>query len=134
MPPSGVDPGSPADWLRHARSDLALASHSDTPGVMLETLCFHAQQAVEKALKAVLLHHSVPFPYTHDIARLITTCQDAGIAWPDELDEAAELTEYAVVTRYPGPSSEVTEEEYREAIDIAGKVFAWAAALIGEGS
>lgn len=53
MPRSEDRPGSPDDWLSHARSDLALAEISPPEDVMLEGLCFHAQQAVEKAIKAL---------------------------------------------------------------------------------
>jgi len=50
------EPGSPADWLRYAHSDLVLAETPPPTGVLLELLCYHAQQAAEKALKAALLH------------------------------------------------------------------------------
>ena len=53
MPPDSDGPGGGEDWLRHARSDLALASAVGPVGdILAETLCFHAQQAAEKALKA----------------------------------------------------------------------------------
>ena len=53
MPPEDIMPGSPSDWLRHACSDLELARVARTPKILLEGLCFHAQQAAEKALKAL---------------------------------------------------------------------------------
>ena len=56
MPLEPPTPGSPEDWLRHARSDLALAQQWQVPDVLLAALCFHAQQTVEKSLKAVLVH------------------------------------------------------------------------------
>lgn len=66
----GAVPGSPAEWLNHARSDLRLAivarRHKD---ILLEQVCFHAQQACEKALKAVLLSKEVGFPLVHDCGR-----------------------------------------------------------------
>jgi hypothetical protein len=62
MSPNLPEPGSPADWLRYARSDLALARIERPAEVFLEMLCFHAQQAVEKSLKAVLLWKGGPFP------------------------------------------------------------------------
>ena len=49
MPP---EKGSPQDWLIHAESDLQLAATGKLPKVLYETLCFHAQQAVEKAVKS----------------------------------------------------------------------------------
>ena len=66
MPPDSDGPGGGEDWLRHARSDLALASAVGPVGdILAETLCFHAQQAAEKALKAVLVHVGIEFPRTH---------------------------------------------------------------------
>ena len=42
-------------WMASARSDLAIAGITLPPEAMYEQLCFHAQQAAEKALKALLL-------------------------------------------------------------------------------
>ena len=48
---------SPEEWLGHALSDLKLAKlgKEETPDILPEQICFHAQQAVEKTFKAVLL-------------------------------------------------------------------------------
>jgi HEPN domain-containing protein len=48
-------PTDPREWLNRARSNLALAK-SGTVGALLEDLCFEAQQAAEKAVKAVFVH------------------------------------------------------------------------------
>lgn len=66
------------DWLRYAKSDLALAA-SKPDGVLLDTLCFHAQQAAEKSLKAVLILRVGVVPYTHDIGELIEALADIEI-------------------------------------------------------
>ncbi len=58
--PHRFPPDSPLEWLNRARSDLELA-RSLKPDVYLEDLCFHAQQAAEKAIKALLIHHGTPF-------------------------------------------------------------------------
>jgi hypothetical protein len=57
-----LDAGSPEAWLRYARSDLALAGQSASADVLREALAFHAQQAAERSIKAVLVHFAVPFP------------------------------------------------------------------------
>ncbi|MCY3019890.1 MAG: HEPN domain-containing protein [Planctomycetota bacterium] len=126
MRPERRTPGSPADWLRYARSDLALARGRRKRGVLQSTLCYHAHQAAEKSLKAVLLAASIPFPYTHDLARLITLVRGAGLRWPGSLDAALKLTEYAVSSRYPGISTEVTAKERLEAVKVARCVLGWA--------
>lgn len=61
---------------------------------------FHCQQAVEKALKAVLAARSVEFPFTHDIGLLIQLCEDAGAPLPDALADIDRLTPFAVHMRY----------------------------------
>jgi HEPN domain-containing protein len=71
MRPEEMEPGEPRDWLRHAWSDLELARVQKNSRILLEDLCFHAQQAVEKAVKAVLVFKSIPFPKTHNIRTLI---------------------------------------------------------------
>jgi HEPN domain-containing protein len=126
MPSDTPIPGSPADWLRYARSDLALARQHGLPELLLETLCFHAQQAVEKNLKAVFVHQGMVFPYTHDLAQLITRAKASGISWPEALNAAADLTEYAVSSRYPGVYERVTDEDDHEAIEVAQCVVNWA--------
>jgi HEPN domain-containing protein len=130
MPLDPPVPGSPEDWLRHARSDLALAQQRQVPEVLLAALCFHAQQTVEKSLKAVLVQRGVAFPYTHDLARLITLVQSVRLPWPEALEAAVALTVYAAGSRYPGPGGEITDEEYRQAIALAKRVLDWAKNIV----
>lgn len=126
MPPDTPLPGSPEDGLRHAKSDLALARQQHAPDILLTTLCFHTQQAVEKSIKAVLVQRGIVFPSTHDLARLITLVQDARLPWPADLDAAAAVTEYAVGSRYPGPGGEVSATEYQQVLTMAQRVLDWA--------
>jgi len=61
---------------------------------------FHAQQAVEKALKAAIASRDQDFPFTHDIGLLAQLCQDAGLELPADLADADRLTPYAAAVRY----------------------------------
>ncbi len=131
MPAEDRIPGCPADWLHRARSDLNLARLSRPEGVLLEDLCFHAQQAAEKALKAVLVANSVAVPNIHSIRRLIDLLP-AKLDIPGEIQDAAGLTDYAVSSRYPGDFELVDEDEHREAVRLAEAVVSWAADLIGD--
>lgn len=124
-------PGSPTDWLHRARSDLNLARLSRPEGVLLEDLCFHAQQAAEKALKAVLVANSVAVPNIHSIRRLIDLLP-AKLDTLGEVQDAAGLTDYDVSSRYPGDFEPVDEDEHREAVRLAEAVVSWAVDLIGE--
>jgi HEPN domain-containing protein len=125
MPPDS-DPGSGEDWLRHARSDLALASTVGPVGdILAETLCFHAQQATEKALKAVLVHKGIEFPRTHSL-RLLVDMLPQAIRTDPVLESAVGLTDYAVTTRYPGETEPVDQAELEESIRLAQAVVRWA--------
>jgi HEPN domain-containing protein len=102
--------------------------------VYLEDLCFDAQQAAEKAIKAVLIARGVAFPPMHDLARLVTLLEESGEAIPPPIAEAVVLTRFAVVTRYPGVTESVTAEEHQRVVTIAETVVQWAEERIGEES
>ena len=131
MPPEGDPAGSPEAWLRYAHSDLELAQLSPPPKVLLEGLCFHAQQAAEKALKAVLVAHDTAFPRTHSI-RMLVDLLPQGLTVPREVEDAASLTDYAVISRYPAATEPVDDQEYREAVRLAEGVVSWAERTIRE--
>ena len=102
MPHENCLPGSPADWLRHAYSDLESArARKLSDNILVEELCFHAQQAVEKSLKGMLVAKGIPFPKTHNIRTLLDLLLK-DIAMPREVEAAASLTDYAIMSRYPG--------------------------------
>jgi len=113
------------EWISRARSDLALA-RAKPEGVYLEDLCFHAQQAAEKAIKALLIWHGVEFPYVHDLAALLTLVEKGTGDLPDSIRRAERLTRFAVEARYPGAAPPAREEEYQEAVELAGEVLRWA--------
>lgn len=125
MPPERFPPDDPREWLNRARSNPARAK-ARLPEAYLEDLCFDAQQAAEKAIKAVLLKKNLPFPYIHDLSELLTLFEQAGVELPDSVKEVGRLTRFAVVTRYPGITEPVTEEEYNRAVTIAETVVKWA--------
>lgn len=124
MPPERLPPDDPREWLRRAESNL-IQSRFARPGVYLEDLCFQSQQAAEKALKALILYRGAAFPYTHDIARLITVLEADGESAPPKAREAARLNEYAVEARYPGLSEPVSPAEHEEAVQLAQTVLNW---------
>lgn len=91
MPQDHRDPTDPRAWLRRARSNLARARITPpTPEILYEDLCFDAQQAAEKAVKAVLVHGSIEFPKTHDLNRLLS------LAATQEYQRAVRLADIVV--------------------------------------
>ena len=124
-PPERFPPNDPREWINRAKSNLARA-RSRIPGVYLEDPCFDAQQAAEKAIKAVMIARDIEFPYVHDLDRLLTLLESTGQRVPDEIHRAERLTRYATAARYPGIERPVSEQEYAEAIAIAEAVVQWA--------
>ena len=124
--------GSSADWLRHAKADLALAKVPLPEDGLYKTLCFHAQQAVEKGIKAVLVFRGVEFPKSHGLARLIDLLP-ADIERNERVIESAKLTAYATTFRYPTEDDDldVPKDKYEEAVHLAAVVLAWVEEIIG---
>ena len=123
--PERYPPDDPREWLNRARSNLMMA-RAEGPAIYLEDLCFNAQQAAEKAIKALLIQHNVEFPYVHDLAGLLTLLERAGLEISESVRQAERLTRFAVFTRYPGLAPPIRLEEYQEAIALAETVIRWA--------
>jgi len=104
-------------WLRKAYTDLRVAEKLLEIGEEPWVIAFHAQQAVEKALKAYLVLHNKHFGKVHDIARLIDLCtevdQDFNQLYKLDVDELYPL---AIEARYPDTGVEVTVDEAEEAV------------------
>ena len=114
------------NWLKRARSNLERAKMGKvTQGILYEDLCFDAQQAVEKSLKVILIKLNQSFPKTHSIGILLKLIEEAGVEIPKNINQAKQLTAYAVNARYPGDYEPVKKEEYKEALKIAEDVFKW---------
>jgi len=87
--------------LSKAREDLYLASTAkDDPKVTIEQVGFLCQQAIEKALKAVLSHHAVRYHRGHDMANYLDLLKAANVAYPDPLEKSIELTPFGAQLRY----------------------------------
>lgn len=122
-----LDPAKAAEtraWLSKAVLDLRAAEHERlaTPPLTGD-MAFHAQQLVEKSLKAFLSWHDQPFRKTHSLVELGRQC---ALLHPDLeplLREAAPLTEYAWRFRYPGEQEEPPLEEADAAVAVAWRVF-----------
>ena len=109
-------------WLRFSEEDLSVALRllSGSPSAPRHA-CWLSQQAAEKALKAVLVLEEVEFPFTHDLdalRNLLPGSWSVRATHPD----LAELTEWAVETRYPGDWPEHTDADATRAISQARSV------------
>ncbi|MEK9149267.1 MAG: HEPN domain-containing protein [Candidatus Desantisbacteria bacterium] len=87
--------------LMKARQDLTvLEKLVNDEEVADEIIGFHAQQVVEKSIKAILIWKGIQFRKTHDLSELIDLCIDEGIDIPNEFIDLDELTPFAVEFRY----------------------------------
>lgn len=120
-----------AEQLLRKASDDELAAQAMLPleSVTDAIVSFHAQQAVEKSLKAILAARSVEFPFIHDIGGLADLCEEAGASLPKELDGVDRLTPYAAGLRYDDDQPSIVARE--TALSWATAAVAWARGQIG---
>ena len=110
-------------WVQKAENDLLNATQVLKLGKRcpVDTVCYHAQQCVEKYLKALLINRDLDFRKTHNIAVLIKLLPPS--ARPDlPLADQDRLTEYATTTRYPGDYDPLAIAEARAAVKLARRV------------
>ena len=110
-------------WIDKAEQDIGAAGDLlsvDTH--FLYSVCFHAQQATEKYLKALLVWHGLDAPKTHDISLLLQRLASHEAGLVDRVRDADLLTRYAVDIRYPGEQPEPNREEADRALELASMV------------
>ena len=91
----------------------------DDPDVPDDILGFHAQQAIEKRLKAVLASRGIDFERTHSISYLIALLERHGLDLPERRQQIEDLTPWAVAARYEDSSDEVLDRSaVRELLPI----------------
>ena len=117
------DPADVSAWVRKAEHDLlavdAISTVDDPPW---DIVVFHAQQAAEKLLKALLVSRGQQPPKIHDLTRLLTIC----LAHAPELaafaDDFVFLSPLAVLSRYPGDEPDLPREDAQRGVEIARRV------------
>lgn len=111
---------------RKATEDaVALREFAANTEIADTVLGFHAQQAIEKWLKAVLARQAVDFEYTHDLRHLIALVEDAGVNFPFDMPAVVRLTEYAVPLRYD-ELLDADPLDREAAVKLVGEVSGWA--------
>jgi HEPN domain-containing protein len=110
------------EWLDKADGDFATASREraveDSPNH--DAVCFHAQQAAEKYLKARLVEARIPVPRIHDLEALLDLAIAVESAWERLRVDLRALTSMGVEVRYPGFVADA--EDAAEALRVAGLV------------
>lgn len=88
-------------WLARADEDLTTARLVYKEVGPYSNVCFHSQQAVEKALKGFLLAHGVRYRPIHELPLLLSMCAEIDPDFAAWMDEAELLTPYYIEARYP---------------------------------
>lgn len=108
-----------AEWINKAEGDWASANreYRARKNQNYDAACFHAQQCIEKYLKALMVERSIQFPLIHDLAALALRLHpdDEGLA--EYSEQLALLTSYAVAVRYPG--TETDKSDAKDALHAA---------------
>lgn len=109
-------------WLFRANEDIAVIEKlfESDPELYASTICFHAQQAVEKFLKAFLVFHNIDFPKTHDLDYLLLECKKIDTRNFDI--DLGSLTDFGVSIRYPDDFYLPDKDETTQYRSIALKV------------
>lgn len=112
-----------SQWLRKADSDLLnIRNNLSSPDVPTDTVCFHAQQAIEKLFKAVLVANGRNVAKSHDLVKLLMDVVDV---MPELLpfdEQLEEISEYGVSVRYPDDYCDPDLDEAKNAFEIAEKI------------
>ena len=117
------DPDDPRTWIAKAENDLLnIRNNLKAEQVPWDTVCFHAQQAAEKMLKAFITSRGQALTRTHDLVALLADAVSAGAPLKTLEEDCRLLTPYAVMLRYPGTADEPSEQEGRQAIAAAERV------------
>ena len=130
---SGEDRSAEAlRWLEFARRDLRIVAALHADPTLFTAACVHAQQAAEKSLKAVLVLHDLPVPFTHDLAYLRRLIGDHLPPGPSQ-DDLDRLNRWGAAARYPGVATDATSDDIAMAELSAAAVFDHVATELARG-
>lgn len=104
--------------------EVLVQTVADNPEIGDAIVGFHAQQAVEKLVKAVLTAHGIAFAKTHDLDYLIDMVEKNAIVAPDELESAESLSVWAVESRYDDEDTPALQR--RQTLALLAPLKTWA--------
>jgi len=108
-------------WLERAQRDYDFAVKIEQHfwPKDLEQICYHCQQATEKALKSVLAYNEIEIPKIHVIGRLVAECSNYGFSVQIDRKVAKLITDHATLSRYPDNMNEWSKEDAKLALKYA---------------
>lgn len=120
------------DWIEKAEHDLGSAKiiFIHLPDY-IDTIAFHCQQAVEKYIKAILVHKGIEFQRSHDLIYLLEILSNHTEISEDKYKKAVSLNGYSIQIRYPNKIVKLSTEELESAIVISQEFRTFAFVQIG---
>jgi HEPN domain-containing protein len=117
-----------ARLLRKAREDFAaVQALLDNKSISDDVIGFHAQQAIEKAMKSVLVVHGVAFRRAHDLNYLLQVAEDGDVSVPEHVAATRWLSPWAAEFRYD--EHEIVGFSRSESLQGAERAIEWAQAV-----
>jgi len=112
------------EWLKYANIDYSVANYlQNHHPIPIEIICYHCQQAGEKALKALLAFHNEEIQKAHDLYTLLELHSSR---YPDMIsrfsEQAVRLSDYATITRYPENTNDLTDADIPVALEYAKQI------------
>jgi len=115
-----------ASWLAAVDEDLRIARLAiDQHPPIVGPVCFHAQQAAEKAMKALLVAAESDVPRTHDLVALVKLLVPVFPEAASLRESAARLAPYAVSTRYPVLRAAADPQEACDTLRLSETIVTW---------
>jgi HEPN domain-containing protein len=108
-----------AEWIRIADLDFNTVVRLSAEDPFRDIVAFHAQQAVEKYLKALLTRRQIEFPKTHEIRRLLELLSPVEMELANALGDAKWLEPFGVEIRYPSDRPETLPGDQERALQLA---------------
>ena len=121
------------EWYDMAVMDLGVAGHLDETyrPKPLEIICYHCQQAAEKAIKALIIYYGGEggMPKLHDLSFLLNQIKNKVCIEDRYYDYADALTPYGVSVRYPNELF-LEERHVKEALKLSGEILRWVQSIV----
>lgn len=120
-------------WYDMAVMDFGMAKHLDETyrPKPLEIICYHCQQAVERAIKALIMYYGGEggLPKLHDLSFLLNQIKNKVCIEDRYYDYADALTPYGVSVRYPNELF-LEERHVKEALEFSDEVLRWVQSIV----
>lgn len=110
------------EWARYAEEDLEMTKLALEEKGPPNQICFHAQQAAEKYLKAYIIFNNQEFEKSHQLGYLLDLCSKLDASFEELKEDVFYLTRFYIETRYPGDIPQFGINEAKKAYEATLRV------------